>query len=161
MFSNVWVVLLATRTFWCYWHLLGLTMHRSALTAKNYLAPKFKSAKVEKVHGLRVWTTHRNYCKVVEDYDHKQWKNVLREFSGRTFDQLKKNQQINVKMWSGNCEGLHLVKALQFLMMYGPWEKDLRPVSPGGSASPFVNSVDMRTCSWQTALGFKPTSSDS
>ena len=53
------------------------------------------------------------------------------------------------------------MKALHFLMMYGPWEKDLGPVFLGASPSAFVNSVAMRTCSWQTALGFKPTSSDS
>lgn len=84
-------------TFWRYWHLSGLRMHRSALRAKSYLAPKFKNAQAEKVYGLRVWTAHRNYCEVVEDCGHKQWKNVLGEFSGRTFDQLKR-KQINVKM---------------------------------------------------------------
>lgn len=31
----------------------------------------------------------------------------------------------------------------------------------GASPSPFVNSVDMRTCSWQIALGFKPAFSNS
>ena len=54
------------------------------------------------------------------------------------------------------------MKALHFLMMCEPCEKDLRrPVFLGASPSPFVNSVDMRTSSWESAFGFKPTSSNS